>query len=168
MKIITAYNKVNLCMIFFFLPLFSVEFSLAEVCKKYTAKHKSVQVYREPKEDAARVKVLKRGDEVCYIGEQGEFAIIELENELKKKDLLSPDDVGYVKLSHLWPPMSKGKKQKEHVKDFFKFWQDGGVADDPFAPFRSLWGGSGPEVECLAGKICERVREKIETGLKEK
>jgi len=167
MTLIRALVKVKLCIALMICNPFYIDISKAERCKKYSAKLKEVQVYKEPSEDAERLKSLKLGEEVCYLGEVSSFAIIEIDPEnktAKDESQLSPDDVAYVRLTDLWEPESKKKKktQKEHVKDFFKFWQRGGVADDPLAPFRSLWGGEGPEIECTAGKICDAVEKKLE------
>jgi hypothetical protein len=162
------FSKVkHLYLLFIVLFSQSLDVCLAENCKKYRAKTDNVPVYSRPSVSSARLKALKEGQEVCYIGEMDGFAIVDLRGPQGVDRRIKQDEVAYVKLFDLWEPEPKKQKkqgQRDQVQEFFNFWRQGGIPDDPIAPFRSLWGGAGPEMKCEAGKICEKVKEKLESA----
>lgn len=149
-----------------FVLLLGLDVCQAENCKKYRAKTDGIPVYATASSTAARRKSLKAGQEVCYIGELNGFAIVDLRGAEDVQRAIRKDEVGYVRLFDLWEPVqeSESKDSKKQVQEFFDFWRRGGIPDDPFAPFRSLWGGTGPEPKCEAGKICEKVNKKLESS----
>ncbi len=106
-----------------------------------------VPVYAESDLTAEVVARLSLGEEVCYVGEEKEFAIVEGEFELKKSRL------SFVRLVDLWAPNLPASKTParglfEQVRRYLKYLQSGGVPEDPLLPYRPLlspYGGGEKE-----------------------
>lgn len=143
------------------------------VCRIYRAKKKGVPVYAQADLTAAVVGRLKLGEKVCYIGEQGKFAIV----DLREHDRVNPEAadgasgktwaaevktgamIAYARLVDLWPPRDDpadpGRDNfVERLKQHYYYLRHGGVPENLF---RSLFGTTPFEPACTAGEICEEL-----------
>jgi hypothetical protein len=159
-------------------PLSSAQTPLdSSHCLRYRAKKDGVPVYNEPDLSSGFKRKLRIGEVVCYVGEKNNFAIVDgrfrdSEKTLEVAEKNAP--IEYVRLSYLWPPRSGpgsdtpdvkpsvGSRGKQQVFRPRVTAPAGSVPEDVFAPFRSFLGLSPSEPECLAGAICEKVKQKLE------
>jgi len=147
-------------------------------CAKYRAKKDRIPVYAKAETTSKVVHHMARGEFVCHIGEQGAFAIIDwrkhgLINQQgkgtgqKKGVAKSPDiEITYVRLVDLWEPrdgQTKGQSMGlfDRIREHIRFLRYGGVPDDARGPFRPYMDSVVDPIECEAGKICEKVKEKM-------
>lgn len=121
-------------------------------CSYYRSKKEHIPVYAEADTTSAVVSKLKLGQEVCYIGEQGGFAIIDWRKEASKSSETpvrpaeneaeaNEQSLVFVRLVDLWPPRA-GKSLStreptigERVTDFYNYLRNGGVPESPVLPF---------------------------------
>ncbi len=113
----------------------------------YKAKKDNVPVYYEADLSSGVLSRLSAGELVCYVGEQGEFAVLHWqEGEANSKD----SKLAYARLVDLWPSnqtqqatqLSPFKQHPPNVlntlKSYYYYVQSGGVPEDGLAPYRPL------------------------------
>ncbi len=138
---------------------------LLENCTRYKAKRADVPVYEEPEKSSRVVAKLLLGEEVCYVGEQNDFAIIDwrIQPQIspERKSKTKSSELVFIALSDLWAPADKGVDLEQSVRNIFESMGYGGQPDDIFGPVRAwLYRFTGGP-ECLAGAICEKVGQDL-------
>lgn len=107
----------------------------------YRAKRDDVPVYEEPSLDSSVVRRLKQSEQVCYLGEQGDFIIVQ-----KKSDQIGTEKesnktaVAFVRLVDVWPP-PQGQVRTSFLKktrQYMNYVLHGGVPEDPLFLVRPL------------------------------
>lgn len=137
-------------------------------CTLYSAKREAVPVYRSPDKSTEVLAKLSLGEELCYIGEQDGFAIIDWEKTFLRREAAfdeeSQPELVFVSLTDLWPPMTEVQSIEEHARRVFENMGYGGQPEDVFAPLRELIYKITGGPKCLAGSICEKVERELEKG----
>ena len=118
-------------------------------CTYYRSKRADVPVYTEPATTAERIGSLAGGDQVCAIGEKGDFIIMRWDLQALIRgdaETAGPEQIiGYVRTVQLWEPARKNKDFGEQMQEYLKLRQSGTTPSDPLWPIRPLIGifGSG-------------------------
>lgn len=98
----------------------------------FTVKSHNTPIYKESREDSAVIRKLSRGDTVCYVGQEGDFAILDEEGGV----------LTFARYSELAPPEGYGRSNNgglfQKVRDYYYFLAGGGVPEDPFYPLRPI------------------------------
>ena len=113
----------------------------------YKIRAESAPIYAEPDEASEVLFSLKISDRVCHIGEQGNFAILKLQDKSQSLGFASLRDVRPLRIEKekSYAPGLIGVY--ERAVDYMRFMYYGGVPDDPFMPVRPLLGA--PEIKPL-------------------
>lgn len=121
-------------------------------CSYYRSKKEHIPVYAEADTTSVVVSKLKLGQEVCYIGEQGGFAIVDWRKKIskasdtpieakEKSTEVNDQNLVFVRLVDLWPPKAGRSLSTreptigERVTDFYNYLRNGGVPENPVLPF---------------------------------
>lgn len=140
-------------------------------CAHYRAKRDGVPVYEEGDTSSRVVAKLKLGENVCHIGERGDFAIV----DWRKQDLINkrekdknaakgPERV-FIKLTDLWGDPRPARRNPGEPRDIYDQAKDqldtmrhGLPPEDVYGPFRPIIDFLHSPIKCRAGKeICEKV-----------
>ncbi len=135
-------------------------------CSYYRSKKEKIPVYQQPDTTSKVVAHLKLGEEVCYIGEQSGFAIVDWRDHLPaagaqptpapaSTPIAAADDqlesnLVFVRLVDLWTPRpgrslsTKERDLGERVSDFFTYLKGGGVPETPVIPLGLPDGSAQP------------------------
>lgn len=111
----------------------------------YRAKRDDVPVYEEPSLESSVLRRLKQSEQVCYLGEQGDFIIIQKKSNQQSSEQSSGQDgdkssVAFVRLVDVWEP-SQGQVRTSFLKktrQYMNYVLHGGVPDDPLFLVRPL------------------------------
>ena len=113
----------------------------------YKAKKEGVPVYKEPDETSGTLANLSLGEEVCYIGQQESFAILNWKWRAEgEKRADSQPDVAYARLSDLWDYSTSGDDAESsflgrvfrRAKSYYQYLRYGGVPEDALLPYSPL------------------------------
>jgi hypothetical protein len=122
-------------------------------CSFYRSKKNGVPVYDGPDTTSSRLDTLALGEEVCYIGEENDFAILQWDKQqiIRGTAPAAPAATGaqktpaekraYVRLVDLWEPRGSGGDKGDliqRIKNYYYYGQYGGVPDDPLWLFRPM------------------------------
>lgn len=139
-----------------------------ETCTAYKAKRDEVPVYQSPTSTSKVIARLSLGEEVCYVGEQDGFAILDWEKSIEQsgrdKAAGKSFELVFVLLTELWPPEDEEIGLEAHAKRVFENMGYGGQPEDVFAPLRELIYKFTGGPKCLAGEICKKVEQDLEKG----
>lgn len=133
-------------------------------CWPHKAKRDEVPVFDEPETTSAVIGRLKLGEQVCGVGEQQGFAVIDWsrQDSVNNRPTMTKaePELAFVRLVDLWPPAAE-KTSAQHdfpgrVKEFFSYLRSGGMPEDVLGPFGSFF---SRKPKCEAGKICEKLKE---------
>ncbi len=115
----------------------------------YKAKREGVPVYEERATTSQVLRHLTLGEKVCYIGEEGEFAMIDqrFKQNLQVFSESEEPRVAFVRLVDLWNLRDRpvaGKRTSggwfTRIRQFIKYIMSGGVPEDPLGPVRPIMG----------------------------
>lgn len=133
----------------------------------YKIKSNSAPVFSEPDATSAVLSHLEQGDRVCYVGEQGEFIIVDkrslpmsVQLKLAAADTEDSSPKGLVFVRQVDSRSISGKKQEStgvlaavnRLVSYLENWKNGVVPDDglaPYGPFIDLFNSRVPEGEVL-------------------
>lgn len=110
-------------------------------CIFYRAKKSDVPVFQEPKTISAVIDRLSLGEEVCYVGEEAGFAILEWQKQslIRGKELPKEEVRAFARLADLWEPAEKTGSSSgilDELKAWYYYRQGGGVPEDPFGAIK--------------------------------
>jgi len=126
----------------------------------YKAKRDGVPVYKEPDRGSEVVKVLTIGEKVCYIGEQGEFVIVDWSltptKAPKSKNPPLSESLMYIRKAELWRTKEHGSGQTssrsnnfiDAVINYFYYWKSGGVPEQGLVPY-------DPAIDAMTNSVKE-------------
>ncbi len=91
-------------------------------------------VYFESATTSGVLDRLKLGEEVCYVGERGEFAIIDWSKQNLIRGAATPEkEQAFARLVDLWPPRDTRSKGWGITDWWMRY---GGTMDDPLGGLR--------------------------------
>ncbi len=103
-------------------------------CSFYRSKKADVPVYLEADTASGVLDRLKLGEEVCYVGERAEYAILDWSKQGIIRGAAAPaKEQAYVRLVDLWPP----REHRSSGWGLSDWWgRYGGAMDDPLGGLR--------------------------------
>lgn len=118
-------------------------------CLLYRSKKEGVPVYAEPSTSAAVIARLELGENVCYVGEQAGFAIIDWTKQSKigksREVSGSEQRLVFVRVVDLWEARDdRSLKQYgaagilQRLKQYYYYLRSGGIPETGFMPFEPL------------------------------
>lgn len=143
----------------------------------YRTKINEVVVYAEPDTSSRQLAVLELGQEVCYVGEEGDFAILHWEAAESKRASDEENNLAFTRAVNLrkssQPKRSEGPDSPsdpfKHIRELVSYIASGGVPDDVLAPygpigrlFRNYPSSSDSEED--SGSNDESTKESIENN----
>ena len=137
-------------------------------CVSYRAKRDGVPVYRQADKASGVLRTLALGEEVCYLGEEKGFAILDWQAFSHSSDTApetattSKLPLAFAALSDLWPPKDS---ERMDLIDNLRAFLSGYVPDDVFGYLRALQYRVRGGPQCLAGKKKKKLpAERSEDG----
>ena len=139
----------------------------------YKSKKEGVPVYQEADTTSLVIAHLSLGEEVCYVGEKDEFAILHWEKNSASANEKEKHTLAYARLVDLWAneryqklpqdetnqiPRPRNFFQK--IKSYYYYLRSGGVPEDGLVPYRPIIGPHGYS-ESSAGSQCSESCEEI-------
>ncbi|MFN8390962.1 MAG: hypothetical protein U0136_11795 [Bdellovibrionota bacterium] len=126
-------------------------------CSYYRSKRAQVPVFQDAETRSPVIDRLALGEEVCWIGEQNGFAILDWDKQqvIRGEELKPSGARAYVRLVELWEPRPRHENSRsvvDRLRDYYYYRQSGGVPEDPFwvaRPLLSPFTTEAPRKHCV-------------------